>query len=55
MVGYVPLNVTVSDHYLPFWQAPGNCLGDESLMAPALRERPRASEELARAFQDPGR
>jgi hypothetical protein len=55
MVGYVPLTVTVSDHTLPFWQAPGNCFGRESLMPPAPREQPRVAEELVRAIQDPGR
>ena len=55
MLGYVSLNVTAFDCYLPFWQAPGERFCRESPLAPELREQQGVGDELARAFQNAGR
>ena len=47
MLGHVPVNVTVSDRYLQFWQALGERFSVESLMESEFREQQRWLSRMA--------
>jgi hypothetical protein len=53
LVGFIPVNVTVSDHYYPFWERLGADFEASSLVTPAFAEQRRALGDTARELEIP--
>ena len=53
LAAFIPLNVTVSDHYHPFWNALGADFEAPSLTTPAFAQQPLALGQAAAELEIP--